>query len=156
MKKEEGKEFTIVSWNVNGIRAFKKKYPRFDHLFQKLNADIICFQETKVTDYEMLSDEIVMVDGYESYWSFSRTKKGWSGVVTYARKGITINAAEGFDMGGRKYSDFNQEGRIVCTDHSNFVLFNIYFPNGASSDERQQFKMRFDDAFAEVLYYASP
>ena len=36
----------ILTWNINGIRTFKEGLP---NLLEKLDADIICFQETKVT-----------------------------------------------------------------------------------------------------------
>ena len=36
----------IVTWNVNGIRSFDKKWAQF---VDSLDADIICVQETKVT-----------------------------------------------------------------------------------------------------------
>ena len=36
----------ILTWNINGIRASKLK---LDVLLKQLDADIICFQETKVT-----------------------------------------------------------------------------------------------------------
>ena len=35
----------IISWNVNGIRAIVKK--NFINDINKINADIICLQETK-------------------------------------------------------------------------------------------------------------
>ena len=35
----------IISWNVNGIRAIIKK--NFINDINKINADIICLQETK-------------------------------------------------------------------------------------------------------------
>ena len=36
----------ILSWNINGIRASKINLKK---LFDSLDADIICLQETKVT-----------------------------------------------------------------------------------------------------------
>ncbi|KAJ3086669.1 hypothetical protein HK102_012729, partial [Quaeritorhiza haematococci] len=123
----------IVSWNINGIRAtwpalcreVGKAIKNKDVLatfFAKYQADIVCLQESKVSDYSKLNIEHVSVDGYDSFWSFSKKKKGWSGVVTYARKGLTKSAQEGFGD-----EAFNDEGRCIMTDHEDFVLFNIYF-----------------------------
>ena len=39
-------EMKIVTWNVNGIRSFDKKWKE---TLISLDADIICVQETKVT-----------------------------------------------------------------------------------------------------------
>ena len=36
----------ILTWNINGIRATKVPLKA---LFDRLDADVICFQETKVT-----------------------------------------------------------------------------------------------------------
>ena len=36
----------ILSWNINGIRANKRSLKK---LFNSLDADVICLQETKVT-----------------------------------------------------------------------------------------------------------
>ena len=36
----------ILTWNINGIRAAKRN---LKDLFDSLDADIICLQETKVT-----------------------------------------------------------------------------------------------------------
>jgi hypothetical protein len=38
----------ILTWNINGIRAVKKDQP-LKKLFDSLDADIICLQETKIT-----------------------------------------------------------------------------------------------------------
>lgn len=65
----------IISWNVNGIRALMKKEGSLQILFNRLKADIICLQETKITEDEM-EDQLRYIEGYESFWSYSKTKKG--------------------------------------------------------------------------------
>ena len=45
-KTEDGTIMKILTWNINGIRASKVPLHK---LFQSLDADIICLQETKVT-----------------------------------------------------------------------------------------------------------
>ncbi|HDQ43881.1 MAG TPA: exodeoxyribonuclease III, partial [bacterium] len=45
--------------------------------------------------------------------------------------------------------EFDAEGRTLILDYADFVLFNIYYPNGKASAERLDFKMRFYDAFQE-------
>jgi exodeoxyribonuclease-3 len=47
--------------------------------------------------------------------------------------------------------EFDREGRILIADYVDFVLFNIYFPNGKRSPERLQFKIDFYDAFLEYI-----
>ena len=59
---------------------------------------------------------------WESYWSFSSSKKGFNGVTTFVRKGMTC-AAEGAPLGD---AALDAEGRCVMTDHGSFVLLNVY------------------------------
>ena len=73
------KKVRILSWNVNGIRAAYKK--GFIDWFTKEKPDILCVQETKAMK-EQLADELINVDGYNSFFS-SAEKKGYSGVASF-------------------------------------------------------------------------
>lgn len=121
---------------LKGPRSFG---PVLKNFFDHHKADIICLQvcqmiispsqsqETKCSKLSQLEDSIIHVEGYESFWSFSSVKNGYSGVVTYVKKGRTLDASNTpFEQ-----TDLNQEGRTVMTDHKHFVLFNCYFPNAA-------------------------
>jgi len=127
----------LISWNVNGIRAVEKK--GFIDLAKEIGADILSLQETKAHK-EQLSDELINIDGYTSYWS-SGERKGYSGVANYSK--IEIEKAEtGFGADER----FDCEGRILASYFGDIVLLNIYFPNGQRDDERLQYKLDFYDA----------
>ena len=80
----------IVTWNINGIRTAKGPLKT---LLDSFDADVICFQETKVTR-SMLDQSIVEVDGYSTYFSYSRKRGGYSGVATYCRDFVRPVAAE--------------------------------------------------------------
>lgn len=130
----------LVSWNVNGLRAVYKK--DFLESMQRLNPDILCLQETKLQEHQRTED-MLNVDGYQSFWSYSTVKKGYSGVATYSRL-EPRQVKHGIGV-----SRFDDEGRILETDFGDFILFNVYFPNGQMSDERLQYKLDFfDDFFA--------
>ncbi|KAG0098989.1 Class II abasic (AP) endonuclease [Podila epicladia] len=90
----------FMTWNVNGIRALTQYHPYCDDLHKNyreildyLGADIICLQETKITRSKLESD-LALVPGYNSYWSFHRTKSGYSGVAIYVKDHIKLLAAE--------------------------------------------------------------
>jgi len=86
-----GQPLIIVSFNVNGLRGLEARMSQnLEALFKRLNADICCLQETKMSSFDDVTTELALVNGYDSYWSFSKEKKGWSGVVTYARKGCAV------------------------------------------------------------------
>jgi len=131
------KKNRLISWNVNGIRAIQKK--GFLDWFKNENPDILCLQETKAHP-DQLDDALKNVDGYESHFSWAE-KKGYSGVVTYTKiKPSKVHQGIGV-------KEFDNEGRFIVTEFSEFILFNIYFPNGKASSERLKYKMDFYDAF---------
>ncbi|MFO0765135.1 MAG: exodeoxyribonuclease III [Patescibacteria group bacterium] len=135
------KKMTLVSWNVNGIRAVEKK--GFLDWFHASGYDVICLQETKA-HVEQLSAALVHPDGYESYWS-SAVRKGYSGTAIYTRVS-PIFAQTSF---GDPFLD--GEGRIILLEFEKFYLFNVYFPNGGSGDERLKFKLEFYRRFLTLI-----
>lgn len=132
----------LVSWNVNGIRAAVKK--GFLAWLLKAKPDIICLQETKAQP-DQLPDEILHPNGYYGIWN-SAPRKGYSGVATFIRDGAPLMQTSSF---GKKILD--EEGRIILTEHKDFYLFNVYFPNGGRDAERLDYKIKFYKAFYELM-----
>jgi len=128
----------IISWNVNGLRAIHKKGNFADIL--KKDADVLCFQETKV-EAEQLSDEVRNPVGYFAYFSHSKMRKGYSGVAIYSK--IKPEKVEE----GMGVEEFDQEGRLLVAYYKDFVLLNCYFPNGGGGAERLKYKLEFYDHF---------
>ena len=128
----------MISWNVNGLRAVAKK--GFLDFLASEKPDVLCIQETKC-HVDQLGFELTHVPGYHAYFSNCGTKKGYSGVATYTKE-KPLHFSEG--MGIEK---FDQEGRMVTTEFKDFILLNIYFPNGKASSERLVYKMEFYEAF---------
>ena len=58
----------FVSWNVNGLRAVLKK--NFSEVFEKLDADFFCIQETKLQEGQVELD----LPGYHQYWNYAERK----------------------------------------------------------------------------------
>jgi exodeoxyribonuclease-3 len=132
------RKIKLISWNVNGLRAAIKR--NFFQSFHQLDAEVVALQETKLQDHQV-TDEMRYIDGYDSFWSHAKAKKGYSGVATYSRIKPKKTA---FGMGT---SQFDDEGRIVATQFDDFILFNVYFPNGQMSSERLQYKLDFYEGF---------
>src|SRR5690606_2143197 len=97
---------TIISYNVNGIRAAINK--GFNEWLGAVNADIVCLQESKAhpDQVDFLAVEKL---GYHHHW-VSAAKKGYSGVVTLSKikpdKVVIGCGIEQYDL----------EGRIIRTD----------------------------------------
>ncbi|MCK4641697.1 MAG: exodeoxyribonuclease III [Candidatus Marinimicrobia bacterium] len=131
----------IISWNVNGIRSAYRK--GLLNWMSRQDPDILCVQETKAY-MEQLSFDLLHVNGYHSAFS-SAYKKGYSGVALYSKqKPNHIQTGFGIEK-------YDREGRIIVAEYDNFVLLNIYFPNGQKNDERLQYKLDFYDAFLDVV-----
>lgn len=103
----------ILSWNVNGIRAMKRK--KGLQYIVCHDPDIICLQEIKCEQGEL------SFPGYHEYWSCA-TKKGYSGTAVYTKiKPISV-------LCKLKYNKLD-EGRIIILEYDKFYLVNTYFRN---------------------------
>ena len=131
----------LLSWNVNGIRAAEKK--GFLIWLLKESPDILCVQETKA-HIEQLSKELINPYDYKTFWS-SGERKGYSGVATFTKL-EPANTETGFGV-----KKFDSEGRILISDYKDFILFNIYFPNGQRDEERLKYKLGFYDEFLKHI-----
>lgn len=127
------KTIKLVTWNVNGIRAsYDKGLREFVASYQP---DILCLQETKAHREQVEPEKQSL--GYEhNYWS-SAERKGYSGVATYT------NEKPKKILTSIDHPEYEKEGRIVWTQHEHFDLYNIYYPNGGSGEERHNFKQKF-------------
>ncbi len=129
----------IYSWNVNGIRAASQK--GYTEWFIKTQPDIVCLQETKANK-EQLTEQLATPEGYYAHWN-SAEKKGYSGTVTYSQ---TEPIRVKYELDNKK---FDGEGRVIETEFNDFVLFNIYFPNGKRDHSRVEYKLEFYDVVLE-------
>jgi len=124
----------IISWNVNGIRAIEKK--DFILWVKETQPDILCLQETKA-EITQLSEKLINIPGYISCFH-SAEKKGYSGTAVYYKNApLSINT-------GLSDPRFNKEGRTIILEYNDFILYNVYFPNGQKDEERLQYKMDFN------------
>lgn len=123
----------LVSWNVNGIRASSDK--GLKDFIKKYQPDVLCLQETKAHK-EQVSPELQTLGFKENLWS-SAERKGYSGVATFSN--LHWDQAQA----GMGIPEYDREGRIVITTWGKVDLYNIYFPNGGSGEERHGFKQKF-------------
>ena len=128
----------LISWNVNGLRAVAGK--GFSEIFEQLDADFVCLQETKLQagqiDLEFM--------GYTSYWDYAE-KKGYSGTVTYTRRSpLSVSYGIGVEEHGH-------EGRCVTLEMPQFYLVNVYVPNSQDGLRRLDYRMRWEDDFRSYV-----
>ena len=131
----------LISWNVNGVRAVVKK--GFLDWLELAQPDILCLQETKA-HVDQLAAEILTDHGYHTFWH-SGERRGYSGVATFCKdEPFYVQEGLGLDR-------YDTEGRVLLTEHENFLLYNIYFPNGQKDDERLQYKLDFYDELLPII-----
>ncbi|KAM0975267.1 hypothetical protein ACFX13_018614 [Malus domestica] len=70
----------IVTYNVKGLRPRIGQFGSLFKLLNSLDADFICFQETKLRRQELTAE---LAEGYESF--SSRTGTSGRGVATFCR-----------------------------------------------------------------------
>ena len=131
----------LISWNVNGVRAVVKK--GFLDWLDQAQPDVLCLQETKA-HVDQLTAEILTDHGYNTYWH-SGERRGYSGVATFCKE-EPLYVQEGLGI-----EHYDAEGRVLLTEHENFLLYNIYFPNGQKDDERLQYKLDFYDELLPII-----
>jgi len=131
----------LVCWNVNGVRAAYKK-GLMDYVSSE-SPDILCLQETKAVP-DQLPEDLRSPDGYHAFFSSSVEKSGYSGVALFSKtKPLKVEHGLGVER-------FDIEGRTIVAHYPEFVLFNIYFPNGKASKERLAYKMDFYEELTRI------
>jgi exodeoxyribonuclease-3 len=135
------KRMRLLSWNVNGLRAIHKK--GFLDWLMSEHPNVLCLQETKAGEAQV-PPELRNVRGYHAYFSSPR-RRGYSGVALYTRaEPETVEFSFGIER-------FDMEGRTIVADYGEFMLLNVYFPNGGASEERLRFKLDFYNAFLDYV-----
>jgi exodeoxyribonuclease-3 len=129
----------LLSWNVNGLRAVHRK--GFLAWVAEAQPDILCLQETKAAE-QSLPFELKVIPGYRAYFAAAE-RKGYSGVALYTKQEPhTVQRGFGIER-------FDSEGRSIIADYGDFILCNIYFPNGQMSPERLAYKLDFYESFLD-------
>lgn len=130
---------TLISWNVNGIRAAERK--GLIKFLEKGKYDVVCLQEVKAHDETLLSHDLKNIKGYTAYFNLATERKGYSGVVVYTKdkpRKIKTNFGQ---------NHLSTEGRVIELEFDKFTLLNVYFPNGGGADHRLKYKLEFFEEF---------
>jgi exodeoxyribonuclease III len=135
------KTISLLSWNVNGMRAIHKK--GFLTWLAEAKPDILCLQETKCAESQ-LPPEVAQPAGYHAFWHCPSLKKGYSGTALLSREApLSVQMGLGVE-------EFDQEGRTIIAHYPTFTLINCYFPNGSQDHGRVPFKLAFYQAFLDT------
>ena len=136
----------LISWNVNGLRAVVGK--GFVDIFNALDADVFCLQETKLQAGQIELD----LPGYEQYWNYAE-RKGYSGTAVFTRiKPLNVTYGLGIEA-------HDTEGRMITLEYETFYLINVYTPNSKDELARLPYRMEWEDdvrAYLKKLEQTKP
>lgn len=144
---------TIISWNVNGIRAVHKK-GLFLPFLKEHNPDILFLQETKA----MQSQSELDLPQYQEYWN-SAEKKGYSGTAIFSKEkplavinGIPEKICEKYGLKADDYGDPTTEGRVITAEFKDFYAVSVYTPNAKEDLSRVPLRHKqWDPAFLAYM-----
>ncbi len=122
----------FISWNVNGLRAVMGK--GFMDIFNSLDADMFCLQETKLQEGQIEMD----LPGYHQYWNYAE-KKGYSGTAIFT-KHEPLSVAYGIGI-----EEHDHEGRVITLEYEDFYFITVYVPNSQDELKRLDYRMRWED-----------
>ena len=112
----------LVTWNINSLKA---RLPRVEEWIAENEPDVLCIQETKMTDaaFPAMTFEAL---GYETVHA---GQGQWNGVAILSRVGID-DVVRGFADGDEE----DPEARLLRATCGGVRLANVYVPNGRALD----------------------
>ena len=112
----------------------------FAEIFEALDADFFCLQETKMQAGQL----DLQFPGYTSYWNYAE-KKGYSGTAIFTRH-TPLNVTYGMGI-----DEHDHEGRLITLEMDDFFLVTVYVPNSQDELRRLDYRMRWEDDFRGYL-----
>ena len=134
----------IATWNVNSV---KQRVPRLLPWLEERQPDVVCLQETKLTDEafaELLEGEL----SERGYGIALHGEAAWNGVAILSRVGLEdvvagVPGAPGFP---------HPEARAVSATCGGIRIVSVYVPNGREpGSEHYEYKLSWLAALKEMV-----
>lgn len=120
----------IATWNVNSLNA---RMPRVEEWLAAVQPDVLCLQETKMTDAQFPALEFSGM-GYESA---HHGQGRWNGVAILSKVGLE-DVVCGFDDG----RDPDPDARVLWATCGGVRVVSVYVPNGRElTDPHYEYKL---------------
>jgi exodeoxyribonuclease-3 len=134
----------IATWNVNSV---KQRLPRLLPWLDERRPDVVCLQETKLTDEafaELLHDELAK----RSYQVAIHGEAAWNGVAILSRAGLE-DVVTGLPNG----PGFpHPEARAISATCDGVRVVSVYVPNGRSpGSDHYAYKLEWLGALRELV-----
>jgi exodeoxyribonuclease-3 len=134
----------IATWNVNSV---KQRMPRLLPWLDQRRPDVVCLQETKLTDeaFAALLGEELAARGYAAA---TYGEPQWNGVAILSRVGLE-DVVAGLE-GGPGFP--HPEARAVAATCGGIRVLSVYVPNGRAPDsEHYRYKLEWLASLRDVV-----
>lgn len=128
----------IATWNVNSIRV---RLPQVLEWLQQENPDVLCLQETKITD-EDFTLTAIRDAGYHAVYC---GQKSYNGVATLSRSPAT-------DVVSSLPGAAGDQKRLLAATVGGVRVVNVYVPNGEEvGSEKYSYKLSWLKALEKFI-----
>src|SRR5512134_2651085 len=129
----------MITWNVNSIR---QRLPRLLALLSRHEPDVVCLQETKVSDADFPIEPLLE----QGYGALSHGQGGRNGVAIVSRLPMEEIAR------GLPGSPVPDDARVLVARVDDLTVANIYAVNGKEvGDPAYEIKLEWYDALVAWL-----
>jgi exodeoxyribonuclease-3 len=134
----------VATWNVNSV---KQRIPRFLPWLDERRPDVVCLQETKLTD-DAFMDVLGADLTRRGYAIAHHGEAQWNGVAILSRAGL-----EDIEVGIPGGPGFpHQEARAIAATCGGVRVHSVYVPNGRVPDsEHYHYKLAWLAALDRLL-----
>jgi exodeoxyribonuclease III len=136
----------IATWNVNSIRT---RLEIVTNWLQQNPVDVLCVQETKVTD-EQFPIAAIAACGYHVYIS---GQKSYNGVAMFSKQPLT-NVSCGFAgvLSSETVGNLDDQKRVITGNLDGVQIVNLYVPNGNMvTSEKYPYKLSWLELLGQYL-----
>lgn len=133
----------IISWNVNGLVACKRK--GFLGILASMKPDIMCCQEIKTKCP-------LNTPGYTQLWNPAQ-RPGYSGTLVLVKQ-PPLSWSTGFGI-----DELDTEGRIITLEYRDYYIINVYVPSihPHNTADRPDYRLEWDAALRKhILHLDKP
>ena len=128
----------LATWNVNSLKV---RLPQVIDWLEVNQPDMLCLQETKLSDENFPQDEIAAI-GYQSVFTGQKTYNGVA--ILSKQKGSEVVTA---------IPDFiDAQKRVIAATYGDLRVISIYVPNGDTvGSEKYDYKLTWLPALSRWL-----
>lgn len=128
----------VATWNVNSLKI---RLPQVLDWLSQHRADVLCIQETKLTDSAFPATELSAA-GYHSLFAGQKTYNGVA-ILTRQPAALVVSGIPGFE---------DEQKRLLAADVDGMRVVCAYFPNGQEVGcDKYAYKLRWVAALTDWL-----